>query len=430
MRSKDGIIKQGIKYKAKLDVIFVVAANFFVLAFDLRIDPNSFLTNLAIWILLTSLLMRIVGNLERNSLLPLALLLSGVFLYSFPYLGEIIRGNDISFIFYSIYLAVTLLMIRFIPQSFETTREHDSQYSKIAFLIFIFVALVGVNYWLPIFPAAFAISAIFFDRITRDTSISRKELLFFLVCYLLLLTFYWIFIWSGFGRILVGTYFLIPALILFKNGHIKITKLMVMTITPLLLVLSTDLRLGFYSIKQFAGDSASHHLDIMNDLYRSNFLHIKDYGALLEQAQLLFLNWFPRSSWPEKPRGIGQFFVDEYIGRDGFSEGFSVSLGFWGEHMYLNSGAWIVSGFCVVFVLILSTRFFIRNLSESTMFCILLYSNLISLFWGGMATFGSRAWWFIIPFLVFSLAEWALSRLTRQRAGLRKNTRKSVHQLV
>ncbi len=48
------------------------------------------------------------------------------------------------------------------------------------------------------------------------------------------------------------------------------------------------------------------------------------------------MNWFPRDLWQEKPVGIGYYFVDEWIGRTGYGEGYNISLGFIGEIILLS----------------------------------------------------------------------------------------------
>lgn len=56
--------------------------------------------------------------------------------------------------------------------------------------------------------------------------------------------------------------------------------------------------------------------------------HDNLYGM---SSGFLFYFWIPRSIWPDKPKMIGYWLVREYEDESGFSEGYSASVGFFGD---------------------------------------------------------------------------------------------------
>ena len=184
----------------------------------------------------------------------------------------------------------------------------------------------------------------------------RRIILFFLLfVYFVVLAIYIYIYWNGFGRLVIGAFALMPILIAdhYRDFGLRIWHAIV--VAPPLLALSHLSRYGGWGgWGDLAGGSSAHHLILTLQLVDSD-IHIL-YGGIerfFEQYSLLFLNWFPREVWPNKPLGLAMVSVDEWIGRSGYGDGFSVSLGMFGEQIYLFG-----STFFLFFSFLLSLRFF------------------------------------------------------------------------
>lgn len=221
-----------------------------------------------------------------------------------------------------------------------------------------------------------------------------------------------IFLWSGFGRLGILVQLIVPSIILHIYGRFKLKPQHLLLLCPPALVYALGVRgdYEFTGLGGFASGSAVHHLILMDELSRNVDQFVTRTYDLFDQFILLFLNWAPRFFWENKPVGIGLYFVDEYIGRDGFSDGHSVSIGFWGEHLYLFPKFWLVSGIFTLVVVMLLARILYVITGNSVSVLVVFYSHLIVLIWGGMAAFGSRVWWLILPMIAFILFEKVIER--------------------
>ena len=231
------------------------------------------------------------------------------------------------------------------------------------------------------------------------------------------------FTWTGFGRLNVLTYVMLPLLILVHHRVIHIRQWLVVLLTPAAIVYGAFLRgVDEISTRTFASDSVSHHLVLMDTVRLDGSIRAADLYELWNQLVLYFLNWAPRDAWAGKPTGIGLWFVDDYIGRVGYSQEYSVSLGLWGEHLFLNRAGWLVTGMAVVVLSVVCARVLHRVSFRSVPVLLIFQANLLTLFWGGMASFGGRVWFMVLPALGYIWFERALKNLfvhpVSPRAGL------------
>lgn len=213
------------------------------------------------------------------------------------------------------------------------------------------------------------------------------------------------FHWSGFGRLVVGAYILFIVLVISRYVDIGFRLWIVPLFLPVALFFAQASRYGSVDdLQTLIMGSAAHHLIVTSDA--RNFAYsgsAKGWGDFADQYSLIFLNWFPRSIWPEKPLGAGLTSVDIMYGRTGYPAGYTQSLGFLGEQYYLIG----TSAFLGLFITI-ATLVILRRLiaSQSNIFYSPLVAfdvSLISFFWGGMAIFGARVWFLMIPGLLLIL---------------------------
>lgn len=251
---------------------------------------------------------------------------------------------------------------------------------------------------LIVFVAPYSVSLVFFERL-----LAHKASLLFIFCglaaYIALIAVYVAFHWSGFGRLIVGAFALAPFLVANCHRDFGLRTSALVLVAPIALYFAQLSRYGSLNkADDFFIGSAGHHLLVTNDVFIGGFnRNFGGWDVFVSQYALLFFNWAPRSWWPEKPLGAGLWSVDVVYGREGYGEGYSQSLGFLGElYLYLGSDFWI--GALIVFVTLLLFRRAVARFSYGFAAPLVVFDvNLISYFWGGMATFGSRFWFMVLP---------------------------------
>lgn len=258
------------------------------------------------------------------------------------------------------------------------------------------------------FTIPFGISLAILDSVLSHRNRLFQTLLF-LFAYTLTITSFLLFRWDGFGRLAVGSLILAPLLVANARTDLGIRPYYVILFSLPALYLAQSSRYG--TIEQmedmFIG-SAGHHLLVSHDiLERHGFWLDGGVETFFLQYALFFFNWFPRELWPNKPFGVGLWSVDVIYGREGLGEGYSQSVGFIGEqYFYLGDFYWL--GLLVMLATLYLVRSFIKRFSFGSSAPLIIFDvNLISYFWGGGATFGSRTWFMLIPAII---ACWMIQR--------------------
>jgi hypothetical protein len=382
-----------------------------------------------IWFLLIigSSVVRLIFS-GRISSIKFSLYIALIYLYLGPTIGLFINGAEDALPFVALFIlaidVIAFFASRWPPRYIG---EVKSSYSDVfVWLCFIFcagiggVVLAGSDKFASLFAfiIPFSLSLVFFEKLARDSRVSY--LLLMLVVYFLVIGIYIIFYWHGFGRLVIGAYVLMPVLIADHHRDFGLRIWHAIVLAPPFLMVSHLSRYGSWGgLQDLAGGSAAHHLVLTLQLVHSD-IHVLNggFGRFLEQFSLFFLNWVPRDLWPNKPIGLGLISVDEWFGRAGFPDGFTISLGMFGEQLYL-SGPFFFVFYWMFFVLcIIITRVFIKRISFHHIAPVVAFDvNLISFVWGGGATFGSRSWFFIVPMLVtLFILEWS-ARKAKSRSG-------------
>gem|GEM_PF-5740081 len=333
----------------------------------------------------------------------LILVLIGVLLYVFPYLAEIYIGSQILSIFFALYICINyFLLVAYRSPEFDSGPVYVHKYYYIWIYFFLLISLVSSFFWMPVFLAAYGIALYHFDFFCRGYNVNRTTVWAALLAFFIVILVYMLFVWSGFGRILMLSYLLLPCMVLVQHKFVVVRWHILAPIVPLALLVNGWIRgMQEFDVTAVAGRSASHHLVLMNEFLNTKETFVNSPLMLLEQFVLLVTNWMPRALWPSKPIGAGSSAVDIYYGRQAFSESYSVSLGLWGEHILWLPSAWLFSGFASLFIVFALLRVLLR-ISKGNYAAYLCYLvSLISFFWGGMASFGSRVWFLVIPIFIY-----------------------------
>lgn len=248
------------------------------------------------------------------------------------------------------------------------------------------------------FLVPYSISLVVFEA-TLLTGATRRQAALWLIGYLLTLGVYSFVVWDGFGRLVVASLLMAPFLVAFTQLNVWPRLWWLMLAAPFTLIASQLVRYeDIEDIETALVGSAGHHYVVTNDILGFNLYRAPEgLSAFFEQYLLLFTNWIPRDWWAEKPVGIGLSSVDAIYGRKGFDEGYSHSIGFLGE-LYFTLGSWFLLGFALLVITVILLEKIVSKFDrDSSVPLVVLQINMISYFWGGMATMGSRLWFMLIP---------------------------------
>lgn len=381
------------------------------------VDSGSFKYSLFLFCCALHLLRQSLAG--RTSALEFTLSSVSLILFIIPAIAlyEFRRIDVFILVFYFILVADLLLYTRmiFIKEpgylpAYKILDYSNNKGIKCFFWFLMFWSLVAGSF-LPntplmsylSFSLSYGLSLVFFERILISGP-TNKALFFYLLSYLFVVVIYVVFYWSGFGRLLVGAYILMPVLLVnyYKDIGLRFWQAVGLCF-PALYYAQLSRYDVISSAEQIFIGSAGHHLIVTKDLFDIKFtVFASGFSQFLDQFSLFFLNWVPRDLWVSKPVGAGLISVDDIYGRTGVSENYSQSLGYIGEQIYLLGDFFVVGVFLVLSLTIFLVKYFIKYSRGYIAPVIIWDVSLISYFWGSMATFGARVWFLLIPALILS----------------------------
>lgn len=384
----------------KVGAVLVCAVVFFLSAFA---DTLNGFVGVAI---LTAVLM--VG-LPRSGQSSLALIIAvtGVAIFTMPYIGLIYVGDDVQTAWFALFIIVGIVMVATGEPGRRSLVAWPS-YGALDLPLIAIYLVVGLLLWggeglrQISFYAGWALALIHLERIYANT-----WSLFYRITGLLLFAavigFFVTVLWSGGGRIVQLSFALGPILLAVHYRLFRLNALVLGGAAAVLSFVGRLIRFGWSDgLAGLAVDSGASPITITSYLWRTKDI-VLGMGSVIEQWVLLFVNWFPRDLWPGKPLGIGSTFVDLVIGREGVSAEHNLAIGFFGEHMFYLPNAWIVSVALLVIVLVAMRRLLVRVSAPYRAPVIIYDVWLITLFWGGMAAFAARVWFALIPVIPYML---------------------------
>lgn len=376
----------------------------YLIVYWVRETPDD---NIWAFAVIGSTFLKILMTYRPQSLL-FSLYVATVYLYLIPAMGFISAGlgNPLPYIALTV-LAVDLL--NYLSEKFSPAIRVATPMRRSDFRIWLTLLLASAagGLFLPSekfiglfsFAIPFSLSFLYFERLIP---LSPRRVLFgMLVTYAMIVAIYAAFYWDGYGRLMIGAYILIPLFIADRLRDFGLRVWHAVALAPPALAISHYSRYGTSAkARDLAGGSAAHHLQLTMELVGSSAAQLYGgFARFLEQYSLLFLNWVPRDLWPDKPLGLGLTSIDEWFGRAGYDKGYSVSLGMFGEQIYLLGDCFIITWLLVLATIVL-LRKVVVILSRGYVAPIVVFDvNLISYIWGGCATFGSRIWFFVVPML-------------------------------
>ena len=386
-------------------VVFVVSLGMFVLSALLDVG-NDYVG----WTVLTLTLLLGFHDAGRSSL-GTVILFTGVTLFAIPYLSLIYVDAQVQVAWFAGFIIVAKAMFLFGDSNRAAAMPAPSSLN----LPIIAVALgAGLLFWsdqgiLQIsFYAGWAIAMVHLDRLHASTT-SAVWRLAGVGLFVLSIGGYMLFFWGGYGRIIFISFMLAPLLLTVRYGTVRFNVFLFVGVIALLPFVGRVLRFGWSDgLAGLSEDSGASPITLTSALW-VNSSSVINPGSILEQWTLLFLGWVPREIWAGKPLGINSSFVDLFLGRQGVSMEHSTAIGYFGEHLFYLPTFWWVSAALLTAVIIVLRRLLARYCAPFISPVIVLDVWLITLFWGGMASFAARAWFALLPMLAYVVV---LKRLT------------------
>ncbi len=364
----------------------------------------------------------------RYTSLGAILLFVSTSIYFIPYLALHVVREPIHIAWFALFNLTGLAMVIDSGPIFHSwdDAKPKNPFATLGFMIVVLAIGVAVvvlrsedPFSGPLYLASWGLALIPLEQLQRS---GRNFRFASLGIFLLSLGVYVALGWEGGGRIVVVSLALAPLLLAAYYGAFRINGLFLAGAGIMLVFVGRVLRFGWGNgLAGVAEDSGATHILLSSQIW-SNNAHTYPVTTFLEQYVLYFLNWVPRNLWEDKPVSVNYSFVDVYIGRVGLSEDFSTAVGFFGEEIYYSPRWWFLLTSIVV-ITTLALRRAIKKISGTFIVPIIIFDVwLVTLFWGGMASFGARIWFSLIPAIAYILI---LRRLDGSRyilVSLTKNT--------
>jgi hypothetical protein len=389
------------------------------------------------WTLVVACTVRysLLGYLQT---LELGLNVAIVYLIVVPCLVLLPRANDD----YVIFLAVSVLIVeaffalsrRLLPfKPLNRFIKNNGGFDDVIWVVLIAAAAVGSR----LLPGAsagtaaaqfgfitpYAISLVIFERMVAFSS--DRKVYVCLGIYVVVVFAYIINYWSGFGRLAIGAYLMAPFFVANSVRDIRVRVWQAVAVSPAAIVIAYLSRHKGGRLSNVTKDSGTSHLDISLEMLVTLPRRASaGWDDFFGQWSLLFFQWVPRAWWPNKPVGVGSSFVDQWKGREGFADGYSVATGYIGEQLWLlGSYAWI--GIAIYMATLLILRVVIVKTAFGHVAPVAVFDAFLSTYiWGGGASFGARVWFFVIPMLlaIVVVRRRAMWKLRRQVPAPRRST--------
>lgn len=250
-----------------------------------------------------------------------------------------------------------------------------------------------------VFNMPFACSLILFEKFCRTARLRTIYLMIGL--YMAAIAFYMSFYWSGYGRIVIGSYLLLPLLIAHHWRDIGLRVWPLVLLGPVAVYYANSVRDDAAALDNLHVGSVAAHMALTRQIYDNmDFSVPLGWGSYWDQWLLIFLQWVPQAVWTSKPVGIGREYVEvsglQYVTLPGHS----VAMGYAGElWFYLGPAAWVAG--LITFATLTLTRLTLRALALGFIAPVIAFEVfLITYVWGGMASFGGRMAFMVAPMLL------------------------------
>ncbi|MCM8556633.1 hypothetical protein [Sphingomicrobium sediminis] len=367
--------------------------------------PDLFSHLMVLSVTLTSL------QTGRRASYDIAVDLSTIFVIVPPYFYDALAGQDR----FGVIVAASYLFLHFFRSAVAKLMPETPVVTPaggrippmldIAYFLFLVISIVTVvflgdqigekfGFSLPLFMAALLLERQLQFGLDRNGFYVRYG--FYAATFLIFVAFFW----TGFGRLMLGVFLVVPVLVANRYMDVWLRSWQVGMLSPFLLIAAHRSR--FSEGGRLTEDSGTGHYLITWEMIETADWRVpRGWEAFFDQFVLLWLQWVPRAFWPDKPIGLGRSYVEDWMGRQNFSEGHSIATGLLGEQLWLL-GPFLIFGFAIVFASILALRAIYQRLSPGLVCMAMIFDAYLTTYlWGGMASFGGRIGVALIPLIFF-----------------------------
>lgn len=361
--------------------------------------------------LLTFFFLYAVFKGKRSNYIQISLIVIFIFLFLLPAIGVLtVLENSVFFPILFFCILYFLFCLDYPPEpSYYEEKKNIMRKIYACFILIISSLLISSIYdsFLS-FTIPYSMSFFFYEKILKSKVPSIVSYSF-LYMYIFTVIIYLILFWSGFGRVVIVGYLLVPLLLLHHYQYIKINLFYLIFLSPIALLLAQLTRYEEVdTIDKILIGSAGHHLIVTDDIIKMKILE-NSFNELdfsfFDQLSLLYFNWVPRIFWEAKPLGIGYISLFKMLDGPILDLDYSQSVGFVGENVLYFDKFFIFGVFVCWLILFITVKAFRLISFKYETLAIIFYVNLLSYFWGGMATMGSRLWFMALPILILILLD-------------------------
>ncbi len=271
---------------------------------------------------------------------------------------------------------------------------------KHAYLYFFFLLLTmvfSVAFGRVAFFVLYPFCAFLFSLIIQGMPFRKG--LFCLIALIGSVFVYINFVWTGFGRLLLAGWMIVPVIVFVYQYRLPFEKFSFLITTSMASIFASLLRFDGVSVlaifSAVARDSTTAPLRYAQDVYHSFMTGALglDFSGIFDQFLLLVLGVFPREWWPGKPYGFGYEYTLQELSPDLAEAGHSIAALFIGEHLYyLGPYLGFFSAFLAILLVVLIFNFF-HSFGKKTVggiYTVPASMWVMSFVWNGMATFSQR----------------------------------------
>lgn len=341
---------------------------------------------------------------EEHSAIQLMFLLGFVvFIYAPAVINSLIFATSFQLFYISGALAIIFLVL---TTGLEYRSASDDKIGYLA-IFFIFSTCVVLTsfygdyslYFLGPLVMSFAL-CLKVKKILYNTSM-------FLI-FLSVMAIYYIYGWSGYGRVVIFGYVITAFLFWCYANSIRVNKVALVlagTAGSLALVSRKSIFTDF-DLRDVLNDSTVGPYRLASDFIDHYDFTGMDFEGFVNQIIFTFFSFVPRDWWPEKPYGFGFQYVIDNMSARYVDAGHSIASTLVGDHIYYLGWFGLLSGFFIICLIAYLCRVAYNSRYFHGFVHVIFAANMMVLVWGGMTSFSARIIFPLIgifPF-VFSIA--------------------------
>lgn len=328
---------------------------------------------------------------------------TGMTVFVVPLMAVIYVGEAVMPAWLGLYIIVVRVMIAFAPTRAGLKDSRSWAGGNLGMMAAILAAGLA-SQAIPLddlfFHAAFGCSLINLERLHASTE-SKTLRWTGVALALTAILIYSLVFWDGYGRLVLTTFALAALMITVHYKTFRVPILLFVGFSAALVFVGRVLRFGVSEgVAGLAEDSGASPMTL-TQIFWDDQVIVQWNEPFWHQWSLLFISWYPRAWWLEKPVGLNYTLVDVLLGREGLGDDHSTAVSFLGEQMFLHGDLWLLTTALIVGLLLLIIHAIGKLAAPYFAPVAMAQAWLLSFFWGGMAVYGSRIWFSVVPMLIY-----------------------------